>query len=172
MTNQDVKFWRYYIPSVDGEGWGIFILDSTGMFSAVTDYGNAAHKFEVREGEDIRKYLAKGVPGTLMARLFYDLRRYDPDETLRRAKQDIIYLRGDQSLTREEARKEWDLLQECDWLENEAGFVRWFDQTSISDAGENHALGYPASCRAFVNELMPRFCAALAEEFKQKEIAV
>lgn len=173
MSNQEVKFWRYYIPTVDGlEGWGLFLLDSTGMFSAVTDFGNAAYKFEVREGEDIRKYFAKGVPGNLLPNLFYNLRRYDGDETLRKVKEDIIYLRGDRSLTREEARAEWDLLFKNDFLENDANFVRWYDETTLCEAAENYTLSYPASCRAFVNKLMPRFSAAVAVELEAEGVAV
>ncbi|MEK3788771.1 hypothetical protein [Paenibacillus sp. FSL K6-1230] len=35
--SKDIKFWRYYFPSIDGvEGWGIITIDSTGVFSAVT----------------------------------------------------------------------------------------------------------------------------------------
>lgn len=169
--SKDIKFWRYYIPSVDGvEGWGIITLDSTGVFSAVTDYGNAAYKFEVRDGEDIREYFAKGVPGNLMEKLFYNLRCYDADETLRRVKEDILYQRLEHSLTRARAREEWDLLFQNDWLDNDANFVRWYDETRITDAGEHYTLGYPASCRAFVNKLMPRFCEAVAVELANELI--
>lgn len=146
MSSADIKFWRYYIPSIDGmEGWGVFLLDSTGMFSAVTDYGNAAYKFDVRQDEDIRKYFAKGAPGGLLEKLFYDLRRYDFDETLQRVQEHILESRRLGSFTRDEARAEWNRLEDYAWIGNEADFTRWFDDTSIDDASEFYTLGYPAS---------------------------
>jgi hypothetical protein len=171
--SSDVKFWRYYVPSVDGvEGWGIFILDSTGMFSAVTDYGNAAYKFDVRAGEDIRKYFAKGVPGNLMEKLFYDLQRYDGDETLIRVKKCILEGRRNGSYSSEQARAEWDLLEKNDWLDNEADFVRWYDDSIIYDSGELYTMGYPPSCNGFVNKLMPRLCSAIAKELADESAGV
>lgn len=173
--SSSVKFWKYYVPSVDGlEGWGIFILDSTGMFSAVTDYGNAAYKFEVRAGEDIRKYFAKGVPGNLKEKLFYNLQCYDGEETLIRAQEYILEARREKSYSREQAREEWDLLELNEWIDNDANFVRWFDATSIDDAGEFYTMGYPPSCRGFVNKIMPRFCEVVAKELAAEtdEVAV
>ncbi|ARF67055.1 hypothetical protein B7C51_19310 [Paenibacillus larvae subsp. pulvifaciens] len=47
-----------YSP-IDGEGWGIFILDETGMFAAVTDYGNCAYKWPHSGCEDFRHFFAQ-----------------------------------------------------------------------------------------------------------------
>ncbi|ADO59783.1 hypothetical protein [Paenibacillus polymyxa] len=169
MNNEDIKFWRYYIPAINGEGWGIFLLDSTGMFSAVTDYANAAYKWDYHAKKDFRQFFAKGMSSTrLLNNLFYHLREYDPDETLKSVKEYILHLRGDQSLTREAARKEWDLLEQYDWLDNDADFTRWHDETNLNDVGELYKLGYPSDAQAFVEKLMPRFCEAVAADLAEE----
>lgn len=166
----EVKFWRYYIPSVDGiEGWGVFLLDSTGMFAAVTDYGNAAYKWPLHAEEDFRRFFAKGVSGGyLLQKLFYEHKQFDGDATLREVKEDIIERRRDGSYSRQKARKEWDLLSYYEDLDNDASFVRWYDNTSISDAGEFYKMRYPASARAFVNKLIPRLSEAIREELAKE----
>ncbi|MCM3294238.1 hypothetical protein M3661_29565 [Paenibacillus sp. MER 180] len=162
----EVKFWRYYIPPVDSiEGWGVFVLDSTGVFAAVTDYGNVAYKWTHHAEEDFRHFFAKGVSGGyLLQKLFYEHKRYDGDATLRDVKEYIIDCRRDGSYSREKAREEWDLLSYYDDLDNDASFVRWYDHTSLSDAGEFYNTSYPASAKAFVNKLIPRLSEAIREE--------
>src|SRR5690554_3259696 len=114
----EVKFWRYYIPSIDGiEGWGVFILDSTGMFAAVTDYGNFVYMWPLKYTgcDDIREFfkhrdayyvLGKCAPS--------NGREYQGDKTEQNIRETIIRLRRDHSFTEEQARKEWDLLEEVD----------------------------------------------------------
>lgn len=166
----EVKIWRYYIPPVDSvEGWGVFILDSTGMFAAVTDYGNAAYKWPLHAEEDFRRFFAKGVSGGyLLQKLFYEQKKYDNEATLQDVKEFIMVCRREGSYSREKAREEWELLSYYDDLDNDASFVRWYDNTSISDAGELYKMSYPASARAFVNKLIPRLSEAIREELAKE----
>jgi len=167
---KDVKFWRYYIPSVNGvEGWGVFLIDSTGMFAAVTDYGNAAYMWDHHGKDDIREFFAKGLSGGfLLQKLFYDLKEYDRDETLKRVKENILQCRHERYFDRDKAREEWDLLNEHDDLYYEIDFNRWYEDTSLPDAGDHFTKGYPSPAKAFVNKLFPRFSEAVAEELKNE----
>jgi hypothetical protein len=173
--SEPIKFWRYSIPSIDGEGWGIIVLDSTGMFAAVSDYGNAAHHWGHHGCAGIREFFAKGLsPGYALPKLFYDRQQYDGQETLQLVKEYILDARRMTSFTREKAREEFDLLQQFDGLQSEHDFMRWYEETSISDAGEFYCMGYPASARAFVDKLLPRFYEVVAGELaaEREEIHV
>lgn len=48
--------WQYDFHSVNGEGWGTFILRSDGYFSAVTDFGNFAYRWIHHGHEDFRSF--------------------------------------------------------------------------------------------------------------------
>ncbi|MEV2908670.1 hypothetical protein ABNF65_08405 [Paenibacillus larvae] len=111
-----IKHWRYDIPPIDGEGWGTFLLDEKGMFAAVTDYGNCAYQWTQSGCIDFRHFFAKERTnwGYFLPKLFYKLKEYDGDETLKRVKEDIISCRRDGTFTREKARQEWDLLERHD----------------------------------------------------------
>ncbi|MHB1418700.1 MAG: hypothetical protein ACYCX4_03810, partial [Bacillota bacterium] len=111
--SEDIQIWRYYIPSEDGlEGWGIFLLDSTGMFAAVTDYGNYAFRWAYHGEKDFRKFVIglKNDPGYLLGKVLPNGKVYDGEETIKNIKETIIDVRRDGSWSKEQARKEWDLL--------------------------------------------------------------
>lgn len=56
MSN--VKVWRYSIePERTHNGWGIFLIDSTGIFTAVSDFGNYGYHFRCPAGEDFRQFV-------------------------------------------------------------------------------------------------------------------
>jgi hypothetical protein len=88
MSTQ-IKFWRYYLPNIDGEGWGIFLLDSTGFFSAVTDYGNCAYRNGTK---DFREFM-KGSSSYYINKLFGEGTEYQGDQTVEKIKRYIIELR-------------------------------------------------------------------------------
>ncbi|AHD04899.1 hypothetical protein ABNB59_06440 [Paenibacillus larvae] len=172
MYTKEIKHWRYDIPQIDGEGWGTFLLDETGMFAAVTDYGNCAYKWPHSGCEDFRHFFAQERTnwGYFLPKLFYELKEYDGDETLQRIKEYIISCRRDGTFTREKARQEWDLLERHDWLYGDFEFAYWYDETSISDAEEFYIRGYPSSALAFVNKLLPRLSKAIREELAREGI--
>ncbi|MEK5058622.1 hypothetical protein BK126_03085 [Paenibacillus sp. FSL H7-0326] len=166
---KDVKFWRYYIPSTDEiEGWGIFLLDSTGMFAAVTDYGNYAYMWPLRntgcndfrdffDHKDAYYVLGKCAPSRG--------KEYQGDKTEELIRKTIVQMRRSGSFTEEEAREEWNLLDSIDFYFRE-GFSQWYEQTNLYDAHEYSVHGYTASEKAFADKLFPRFCEAVAAELK------
>ncbi|GAB6989594.1 hypothetical protein [Paenibacillus pini] len=166
-----VKFWRYYIPSVDGvEGWGVFLLDSTGMFAAVTDYGNFAYMWPIKHTgcDDFREFfkhrdayyvLGKCAPS--------NGQEYQGERTEEELRKTILRMRREDTFTEEDARKEWDLLNEVD-LEYREGFHEWYQGTEFIDAHEHMVFDYTVSERAFADILFPKFCEAVANELKSE----
>jgi hypothetical protein len=167
---EDIKIWRYCIPTEDGlSGWGIFLLDSTGMFAAVTDYGNYAFKWSNWGPGDFRKFVIGLSPGYLLGKVAKV--EHDGEATLKSVKEYILECRRDGEWSKEEAREEWDLLAECDGLDSIPACTRWYDATKISDAGEFMSEGYDMDARMFAEKLMPRLAEALKQELeKQSEV--
>ncbi|MHB1419325.1 MAG: hypothetical protein ACYCX4_06995, partial [Bacillota bacterium] len=87
---------------------------------------------------------------------------YDCEETIKNIKETIIDVRRDGSWSKEQARKEWDLLDSD--LEYEYGFYRWQDRTKFDDAYDLARYAYPASALAFAKKLMPRLAEVLKRE--------
>lgn len=160
----EIQMWRYDLPPVNGEGWGIFLLDSTGMFAAVTDYGNYAYCWTHHGETDFRKFVIdlEKSPGYLLGKVARHAYSYDGEKSLDLIKENILELRKDGSLTKEDARKEWDLLDDYEF-ESECNFGQWLDKTSLGDAWEYYRESYSVSACAFAKELIPRLATVLRE---------
>lgn len=61
--------YRYTVPSVDGEGWGVFLFDQSGVFTAVTDFGNFAHWFSLGRNKSIVEYLISRRPDQILCKI-------------------------------------------------------------------------------------------------------
>lgn len=168
---KEIKFWRYYVPNIDGEGWGIFLLDSTGMFAAVTDYGNCAYRWTHHGEEDFRKFLQSGSWGYYLSKLFPHEYEYDQDGTLEAIKQRILRRRFERYMDEDQAREEWDLLEKYDNLYSSADFTRWYDETSLVDAEEYYRQDYSASAKAFCYKLLPRLSEMIEKELESEKTA-
>ena len=162
MSDQ-IKFWRYYVPNIDGEGWGIFVLDSTGFFSAVTDYGNCAFRWSSTGTKDFREFM-KGSPSYYINKLFGEGKEYQGDQTVEKIKRYIIECRREDSLTEEQARHEWDLMDQNDNLYSISDFTRYYDSTNLDDVGEFYTMGYSASVMAFGKVLLPRLFEMIKDD--------
>jgi hypothetical protein len=169
---EDIKIWRYQIPGEDGHcfGWGIFLLDSTGMFAAVTDYGNYASRWTHTGRDDFREFVIRDLaksPGYLLGKVAK--RVHDGEATLNGVKEYILECRRDGEWSKEEAREEWDLLAECDGLDSIPACTRWYDSTKISDPGEFMSESYDTDAWAFAKVLMPRLAEVLKQELEIAE---
>lgn len=166
MARVEVIVWRYELPSIDGEGWGSFMLDSTGMFAAVTDYGNYAFRWGHHGKRDFRNFIADAglSQGYMLSKLAPSKRReYQGDETTENIKSAIIRRRWNRYLTEEQAREEWELVESCD-SDYKEGFHEWYNQTTFEDAHEYSVYDYTIHEKAFVEELLPRLVAELETE--------
>jgi len=168
---KDIQFWRYSIPPTDSvEGWGIFLLDSTGMFAAVTDYGNYAFKWTHHGCKDFREFVIKAhksydyILGKLISKV------YSGKKTINHIKRHILEYRWERSYSKKFARKEWDLIKEIDDMDNVIGFKEWYDSTHIEDAAEFYGEDWTPCAKAFAKKLMPRLAEVLKAELAKEAI--
>jgi hypothetical protein len=170
---KDIKVWRYYIPGENSVfGWGVFLLDSSGMFTAVTDYGNYAYQWLCTGHDDFRGFvigLARGCPDYLLSKISQLI--YDGDRTLEHVKEHILEYRRDGDYTKEFARKEWELLGDCNDLDSEYDFYDWMQNTEIQDPWELSCSDYPKCARHFAERLVPRLAKILERELGMVEQA-
>jgi hypothetical protein len=166
-----VTFWRYSLPPEDGHlgGWGIFILDSTGMFTAVTDYGNYAFRWTATGCSDFRCFF----PGThgdyLLGKVAQ--REYDGKATLANIRRYLNEAVESEAMTEERAAEERELLERLhlDELETACDFREWLEDTSITDAYELAVEDYTAEARCFAERLFPRLVEAITAQLKAEE---
>lgn len=178
----DVRSWRYYLPSTNGEGWGVVHMDSTGFFAAITDYGNYSYLWSGHGKQppfDFRDFVAGLVrdPG-------YVLHKVAPNKVLDEAatrhtiRRFILESRRDSTWTAAQAREEWDLQEEIfvrglhgDGDESLDAFKAWLRETTISDAWELASWTEPPEAKAFVDRFMPRLCRVVADELAAERSA-
>jgi len=151
------------------EGWGKFVIDSSGYFSAVSDYGNYAFQWSAfGEGVDFRDFLCSLNSDYLMGKLG---RRdwFDSTKTHGKIKRIIIEMRKDGSVTKEAARDVWeDMPNPCDtetdyreYLEGKWGFFQ--DLCGIMD------YDFPPDLMAFATRLYPRLVGEMRQEIKKEK---
>lgn len=159
-----VTLWRYVLPNVKHEGWGIFVLGSDGYFSACSDFGNYAHLWSHHGREDFREFLLEVDGDYLLGKLCGRRTEYMGDKTLAEIKRHILEARRRCGMSKEFARREWDLLDRHDVESHEDCFKDWYNDTRIDDAYEFIMRDYPYDAQAFAEKLMPRLKALLTEE--------
>lgn len=113
----DVQIWRYVVEPKNNEGWGIFLLDSTGMFCAYTDYGNYCYKWTYHGCKDFRSFVLqichKGESDYVLGKLVGpNNKEYCAEGTLQNIKEAICEQRHQNRLTKAAARTEFDRLKE------------------------------------------------------------
>ena len=167
MTKDSVKIWRYRIPSDEHrEGWGLLILDSTGFFSAVSDYGNYAYWWNAHGRNDFREFVI-GLEGSWdYAATKLGTREqnhvFDPEATEREIKRELIRRRRSLSLTKEAAREEWE---HADHLGSENITIeQWAERTCLDDPCDYICDRRSADLEAFCKRLLPRLAKVLQAE--------
>lgn len=166
-----VTFWRYCFPPEDGHlgGWGIFLLDSTGMFTAVTDYGNYAFRWTATGCSDFRRFF----PGTdgdyLLGKVAQ--REYDGRKTLANIRRFLREAVESETITDERAAEERELLDELhlNELDTACDFREWLEDTSITDAYELAVEDYTPAARCFAERLFPRLIEAITAQLRAEE---
>ena len=154
-----MKTWNYKVPAESCQGWGKFSLDSSGYFSAVSDYGNYAFQWtSFGEGVDFREFLSSLDADYLMGKLG---RRdwYDGDATVLAIRKRVLELRRDRSITKDVAADVWaaiedDLEGNPDSPESAHNFIGKFD--CMADEWEICRYDFPPDLKAFAEKLMPR----------------
>jgi hypothetical protein len=159
--------WRYRIPGEPGnDSGGVVIMDSTGYFSAVTDYGNYAFYWSAHGMDDFRQfvigleeswdYVASKLGGLRLTHIF------DEEATALDLKRELLEWRRQGGVEKDEAREEWARLEE---LEN--GFLtadEWGSLTIFENLSERCHYRVDRDLEAFCKKLMPRLANLLRAE--------
>ncbi|MCC2473549.1 hypothetical protein LKL98_21245 [Bacillus pacificus] len=160
---------RYTVPSVDGEGWGVFLLDQSGVFTAVTDFGNFAHWFSLRENESIGEFLLSRRPDQILCKIANE-DVVDIKETIKYIKENLLNDRREGRFTEAYARAEWKLIEELqedlEEYSNDVAFQYWYDKTHIQFDEGFYQYKYPNAAVRFSNETFVRFQEKLKEDLK------
>lgn len=171
-----MKIWDYYIPSAKGEGWGKFIIDSTGYFSCVTDYGNYAFQWTAHGDGDFREFLIGLDDDYLMGKLRANRKDFNLEATLKNMKTSAKEARRKTqrkeimdpeiwAVDKEYMREVWDAIEAAS-SEYECTKVIDDHYRAFPDACEIMVYQTPYDLQAFAKRLMPRFRAMVREELK------
>lgn len=169
MTIQEPQTWRFYLPN-DHKlgGWAEILICSSGMLAAVSDYGNYAFAWRsvrYKGPTGILRFLFECDADYLIGKLAMGrTREYRPDETLQAVKDAIMRVRHARYLKRDEARREWSLLTECNDLRDQDDIRSWYEHTRLGDAHELPVYGPPSEVVAFVERVIPRLKELIRHE--------
>ncbi len=160
----DLRFRRYE--------WARIWVTSDGMISICSDYGNYGYWFGAPGCRGIRAFLVgcDGSPsGYIAVKLSDGERAYDGDGVLRDVKKHILDHRRHRDMTREDARDEWDLLEEHGKLEHKEEFHDWYKETKIDCAYEFYADKIPGQLQGFMEHCWPVFVEAVKKELAAED---
>lgn len=167
-------FPKQYFYQVRGNGseWMRAWLTSDGCISIVSDYGNYGYWFGAPGGE-FRRFLLGADTDYLGNKLADGQRDYKGEESLRSVKHHILKQRRSLEWSRDQARREWDLLADFDGLDHEFDFLRWSNETEIEYAEIEYLYceGIPSQLQWFLKNLWPFFVEKLQAEIDDEEEA-
>ena len=164
---------RYHLPnSAPLEGWAIIVLGSDGFFSAVSDYGDYAYLWRHHGCADFREFLLRAERDWdyFLGKLS-PAKTYDGEETVRAIKRSILDARRSRRMSKSTAWREWELIEEHEVEEYEAGFTRWYDETDLGDAHELRRTSHDSDAVAFVRKTMVRLAEVLRTELEAERAA-
>ena len=180
---KDYKCWRYSLRAPKREDckdddehnwrrfeWAIIILDSNGMFAAVSDYGDYIYHWS-HFREDFRRFmLGVGWDYLLGKTRGHNAKELQVDSSKELIREAILdYRRHDADMTKDLARREWDLINDVD---NEEDLRNWLDETEyFNDDGcgyEYFRYDWGASEHNFVKLILPRLKAEIRQQLKQE----
>jgi len=164
VAKEPVKFWRYYLPSENGEGYAIIFIDSTGVFSAVSDFGNYGHIWGATGSQSIREFLLDSEKDW-----HYFAKKLDPKDIVDWDATQKRILDHLQSNYREgnydgETFKEETRLLAASPITDEWSFHNWYQDTTLVDAHEFQVRRLSYQVEMFVKKTMKRLCAVLKVE--------
>lgn len=171
-----VTVWRYVLRA-RGD-WAVVLMDSSGIFSAVSSWGAFGYYWPRHGHQDFREFfLGKDVvtSPSYFAGKFRPELVYDEDRTFQRIRERILRSRREGDLSKEKAREEWDHFVEVacgqyasKWNDthsiSEEDFRTWYDGTSLHDAHECAFHGDHPDAVGFVQSFLPLLAEAIQAE--------
>lgn len=160
----DVQVWRYKLPSIREpvfDSWSVVFIDSTGVFSVVSDYGNWAYWW-TSFGDDIRKFLTQCDSDYVGRKLGgADLRVFDGEETQKEVRKEICRARREGELDRYRAREEWD---NAGIIDDEYTFQQFLEDTGLDDLHECARMRWDHGIKHWSHVSFPRLQELLRKE--------
>ncbi len=174
------RVWRYSVPSIKGEGWGILFLDDAGCFAALSDWGDWSHRWPMNgmpEGQGLREFLVDVDDAYLLGKLAPE-NDYDGEATVLDIKRAIIEYRRDHSGRSEsveskvKARTMWDSLEESEIFDSPHALGEWWplhgdDMPFIPT--ECYQTKPNAQAVAFLKRCWPRLKACIKAELEAEK---
>lgn len=152
----DVQMWRYSVPPTKFGEWGIFLLDSTGFFAVVSDYGNFAHLWTHHGCADFREFLLDLEPDYLCSKL--------GTKNVLDEKMSLQLIRETLEQSEEPLEVEWELLEDLQSRGLENGFQEWSENTLLQPSYEYLCYTYSLDLRHFAEKVYPRFVELLRKD--------
>ncbi len=164
--------YTYYLSSDKHGSWGKFIIDGSGYFSCVTDFGNYAFQWTAIGPGDFRSFLVSLNADYVMGKLNWGRGLvFDDDKTRNLARTKLLEKRRERMVNSDEAREIWDSMEGCT---TEREFEDVFrkakdihDYDLFDDWWEMFGQNYPAELLGFGEKVWPRFVALLKEELAE-----
>lgn len=156
---------RYDVCTEKGYWLATAFIGADGVFSAVSDYGDYGHWWRSIGCDDIRQFLC-GCDADYLVRKFAPETERDDEATVRAIKDCILKLRRSKSLTAEQAREEWDLVENFDSPDV------WYHETNLHQVTDVAELGrsrYKPQAVSFCEKVMPRLCEMLRAEMAAEQ---
>jgi len=160
---------RFYQVQLGSE-WARFWVTDDGCLSIMSDFGNYGYWWG-GPGCEFRAFLARerhGDTGYILGKLAGGKQHFYAEDTERKIKRRILEWRREGALSKEKARKEWELV--CLGIGDEHDAVRWYDRTELQDAYDLTSYGPPRQLVAFMDRLWPLFVDALRAELAAESV--
>lgn len=171
MPLTDKKTYRYvYRGEKGGFGWFIVVLDETGFFSTVSDYGSYAYQWSAFSG-DFRKFLCGCDAGYLISKL--NPRKVpDWDQTYENVKQHILEERRGGFYSKDKARFLLNLAKDKIKRQSDFDFKDFLDEASNEDSHtlwhEFYSQKPEASIDGFARRLFPKLVIMMRTELESE----
>lgn len=170
QTGNGSKTMRRYDLRADGRWLALVVITDDGYFSTVSDYGSYAYWWS-SAGDDFRRFLIGRDDDYVVGKLAPGY-EYHGDATLAAVKEAIIQVRRSGALTRDEARDEWELMDDHSEMQQHCDFAMWSATTAIESAHECYRSRRSPRAVAFYAKVWPALCVALRAELAAEACAI
>jgi len=182
QASREVWTRRYYIPAraagggKEAQHWAEVLLCSTGMFAAVSDFGDYAYAWRSFGRSDFREFVAGAVedPDYFIRKLSRGERDVDVQATRARIRGLLDDLRSEGRIGSAVRDEQVRRVDEVDFR-SEAEVLSWWEHSGLdqhadfmNDVAERIERRPPAMVERFVRETMATLAVVLREELKQE----
>jgi hypothetical protein len=167
---------RYNIPSEEGEGWAVIVIDTDiGFFATVSDWGNYAYTW-THPGAEFRQFLARLTPDYLYKKLLHGQKSevFDGEATTACIKEAIRL--KDVAHTEEKGRSwkrhnaELRSVEKFAPMAEEQDFQAWQSETTLDEPWQYRCTRPEPQAMSFCTKVWPRFKLLLEAELLKEGV--